>query len=437
MAGVKGLALLGAACFAYWCFLDQYPAVLHACQCTDAMVYTDIGRSWLADGWHQAPSSDLRLYAYPVFLAGLFALAQALQVDAGPVVLVAQVGLYFLAVSVLAREVARWFGAASGHWVFFALVLNPLVYPLLAISLTDGVALCGVLLLAAVVLRIAFDGPRALRMALLGLVCGLVIMFRPAYVFLLAVPVLAACWAFRRQSRFYMGLVAALACGLGFLLAVAPQVYINHTYHQAFTFMPVYQLGDFQIRVGLSMLKYATDLTDNTVSMPYTNPLFDGGDAGLRWYFTNPVPGLLTMLLHAFAALDFDHLTVYVFDREPSYRPWLFLFSHFANFWGAVGVIAWVWRQRRGVVRLATLQQPQGYVVLSLAFVVLGWAAVVAISAVENRFAIPVVTLLLPFAWAAATGAARTPTRWRLWAAFGLYLAAAGFLTRFLDGLKV
>ena len=265
-------------------------------------------------------------------------------------------------------------------------------------------------------------------------------MVRPSTLFLLA-PLLATlvfyCFYSDHRAPTKIGLLTL--CAVCFSLAVAPQIYLNIKYYDTWTFLPVIELGNIQINAGIKMIKYATVLTGNEPRLPYANPFLTPNTDGIFWYISHPVNGFLTIFLHLFAALDFDYLTVYIFDKNPWYRPGLFIYSQSINFWGIAGVLYWLKRCRTQKEWNAKIYRGNIYLVSMISLFILGWASVTSISAVENRFALPIVSLLLPFAfWSILSGKLREKIfSLSLWIWFLIFLSFAMVVSWYIGELKV
>jgi len=401
---LKSAALLMAIGFAYFAFTQQYRAIFDPCNCADAYAYTKIGQLYAEHGFALHEWSKLRLYAYPLFIAAVDIAASWLAVDQGIALFAVQLAVYFSAVILLSGNLTKLVSLRVGNLVFFALTANVFLYPYLAISLSDGMSVSLLIFIAALIVHMQSSGLSAARVFLMGVLLGLGIMVRPANLYWLAMPVVLLglfAWS-ERQGRGWLLLRFGAALVLGFFLAVLPQIIINYRFFDELTFLPVFKLGSFQIRSGILMIKYGTNMTGNgPPAMVYPNIWFNNAVPDLSWYFLHPWLGVRTMFLHLFSALDFDYLFCYIYDLRPKYRPVLFLYSQTVLFWGVVGFFAAardirVWEQRGGTKPKASVV----FMALLLA-AVLGWCAVTSISAVENRFSLPMVAILLPLAaWA-------------------------------------
>ncbi|WP_296661910.1 hypothetical protein [Paraburkholderia sp.] len=171
-------------------------------------------------------------------------------------------------------------------------------------------------------------------------------------------------------------------------------------------------------------------------------PRVDADDGVLREgereaHFTIPVQrtSLRTVAFHIFGALDFDALFPYIYDARPWYRPLLFIACQTANFWGVVGAIRCL---KIAVVRDGGPKAPAArFAVAMLAAFVVTWLAVYSISAVENRFALPMIAIFIPFAIGAIFERVEQRKIGALLAVtFCAYLAAAAWASLFLSSLR-
>lgn len=413
---------------------------MHPCNCTDAYAYTYIGKLYQASGLENHPWGDLRSYAYPLFLSVIFELAKFFRIDSSYAIFSVQVLIYFSCAAIFSKNLSNNTSRPLGDLVFIAFISNIYIYPVLAISLTDGMSICLLMLIGTMVVDIAFKGAKSRNFAAIGFLFGLSIMVRPSTLFLLA-PLLATVlyFCFYSDHRVFTKTRLLTLFAIGFALAVSPQVYLNVKYYETWTFMPVIELGNFQISTGIKMIKYATVLSGNEPRLPYLNPFSTTNEDGVFWYILHPINGLSTAFLHLFAALDFDYLAVYIFNKNPWYRPALFIYSQSINFWGITGILYLQNRYYFSRNLNAKMDTRNIYLMSVIYLFILGWASLTSISAVENRFALPIVTLLLPFAfWSVLSGKFReTLFRIPLWIWFSIYLGFAMIISIYIGELKV
>lgn len=382
-AAAAALAL-GLACLAY-AGVHAHPVVY------DAMGYWRIAGVYEAGGWFaEHRLAGVRTYLYPTILLGVTRLASTLSLEPLQVLFALQFAAHLASSALLARvSMARRPRMAVA--LFAALACNPFVLPYLATSLADALALaCFQAWLAAMVASRG-EGVAALRwLALAALLAGVACALRPAYVWLLVLTPLLAPW-----GRMPMhGLRVALALLL-MVPALLPQAAINRHLFDSWSPFPA-GLADSQLRWGVANLKYATaPAKEGEVRMFYANPLAAGtvrdGD-GVGWYLRHPLRGAGTLAVKFIGAFDFDAVQPYVWDRDPP--------------------LQWAWRGLSLALLLAGLRGMwlhAGGGGATMAFggrrlpplVLAGWCAVTLPTALELRFTLPMLSLLLPLAFVA------------------------------------
>ena len=439
---IKAMAILFAIAFAYFCFQDQYRVLFHPCKCADALAYTKIGELYAHEGIVNHEWGKLRLYAYPLFIAFINIVSEAFSFESGIALFVTQITVYFGVVTLLSRVLSTHISKLIGNTTFFALIANVFLYPYLVISLSDGISVCILICIIALVIHLGFTRPTAVWMIVLGALVGLAMMVRPANIYWLVVPVMVIGISTKLsidRLRWTRMLIFSLATSGGFLVVVLPQIIINYRYYDVLSFMPVFNLRQFQITTGISFIKYATNLSGGQLGLMYQNSWSTASDTSLAWYFLNPWVGFKTMFLHIFGALDFDYLFCYLYDLYPKYRPLLFLYSQSIVFWGVVGFTLGVQDLRRLVDFESRMKTIAVYFSWLIPAVILGWVAVTSISAVENRFSLPIIALLLPLAaWVLFVRKRETRRLFAwLWLLFTSYLTFAWWVSSFIDGLKL
>jgi hypothetical protein len=257
-------------------------------------------------------------------------------------------------------------------------------------------------------------------------------MVRPGNIYLvafvgLAMPILAL---LRRR----IWLLAALpTAALGFAAAVAPQVEFNWQHYQQFTFMPVSELGKFQLGAGRTLLKYATWTKAGGQGITYPNPWAGLPSAeGAAWYLHQGAAAAKTIAMHVFGMLDFEYYTPYVDTVKPRHEFLLLVLSQGLVFWAMVG---WL---RAGLAWRSVKGQPAYPLPVLLALTALfatSWLGVYALTAGENRFAMPLSVVAGPFAfWALSRRLDRT--QWEIIAGFAVYLSLAHHAACLLNGLR-
>jgi hypothetical protein len=407
---------------------SAYPA------CCDAIQYVDMARHFETSGFNPyAPHADVRTFGYPLFIALVSRATAPFGLSLQAAVFMMQVVLYFGCVISLYRRVSRVSGPVASAAVYYALTLNLLLLPYLALTLTDGFSV--ILMLASAYLLLGMVSSESqsremLRAALLGLLLGIAVVVRPANLWFVSLLAVGTTLAWRRHcvpgadqpdAKAIRGAVLFLivAAVVG-VVATLPQTALNWVRAHHASPLPIYDLKAKQVEAGLRNIKYATSMVGRPAGVFYTNPFFTDSDtrAGLRWYFREPLRGLGTIALRMFSAFDFDHFFPYIYDLRPAYRPLLFAFSQFVMFFGLGGVVLLVsptLARRTLGPSAATDFCWKAPITAGQVFgpMLVAWAAIYSVSAVENRFALPMVTLLMPVAFAAA------------WALFKLFRSGA------------
>lgn len=362
--------------------------------CCDAEAYLDAGRVIAQQGiFTNWPQSGLRTYIYPWLLsvAHDVAVPQGLSVEG--LVFLAQMVLHIAACLVLHAALSRSWPIAAR--VSLPLLLcNPVLLAHVPATLTESLSISlTVLWLAALV---ALCQPTALPRSLLlwasvGGLAGLAIMVRPANLVLAVATVvvlvvaLGRAVAERPPERVRLLLVPS-AMVLAFVVPLVPQQQLNSQLYGESTVFPVSDLGDFQLRAGVQMIKYATDVRDlEARPAPYLNPWLRPEavpDRPLAYYVEQRWDGARLLGLHVFNSLNPDYLFPYIHDRDPAYRGVLVVGSQLlvlVGITGLTGLLMGAWRTRR-------TWNPLWLVHLALGALVLTSMALNSLIAVETRF---------------------------------------------------
>ncbi len=433
-----GLAILAAGfvLFTLACFRWQ------GCDsgCGDGSAYLYIAEKYRTTGSWQTVYADGRLYGYPVFLNLIYWVFPFSNQDLSFVVCLMQTALYLSVSALLYRTLRRLYPAVDFRFVPAALFCNLLLAPYLALTMTDGLSVA--LNLTTVLLAVLVWDSSLRRQWLLGAlmascvggVLGYSVMIRAADLFMIP-PVavfLALSLAGRARRNVGFWVLVALAVSLGFVAAVLPQAVFNFNAFGKLTFLPVMDFAEIQSYWGKIDLKYTTSAIGEPKGLNYVNPWFKG-PAIPYWYLHHAARGPKTFFMHIFGALDFDYFFPYVQEWDPVYRPALFAFSQSVLFWGLVGLV--------DSFRSAHACRAEGEAALAQAWVfpvsatalIASWCAIHGATAMENRFALPLVTLLLPLAVrAVGQRVARPPAMRASYVLFLLYLPLAWHWSHFL-----
>lgn len=426
-AAATAAVALALACLAY-AGVHARPVVY------DASGYWFMAGVYEAGGWFaEHRIAGVRTYLYPTLLAGVSRIAGTAGLEAAQLLFVLQFAAHVASAALLARV---WMAGRPrmALAVFAALAWNPFVLPYLATSLSDSAALaCFQAWLAAMVAS-RRGGVHAIRwLALAALLAGVACALRPAYIWLLMLtPLLAPWWRVPASMpapahRLKMALALLLV-----LPALAPQVAINQALFDRATPLPAGGLARDQLQWGIANLKYATAPVaegEGEVRMFYANPMAGTlqGDEGVGWYLRHPLRGAGTLAVKFVGAFDFDYVQPYVWDRHPPLQ-WL----------GRGLSLALLLAGLRGLWLVAARgRDADRFGGRALAPLVLAaWCAVTLPTAIELRFSLPMLSLLLPLAAVALCDAWERPWRGRFvlaglaLAGFALLVVVAGFVSR-------
>lgn len=375
-------------CAAIALHLQLYPSQVHA----DASAYVDLALGMRARGLFGlfGQLDPARTYGYVWFLyfcSLLFGTGREVLVWGAGIL---QAVIYAAAVLSLAATIERH-SQTLARATRIGLLLNPILIALVMDTMSESLTLIVAVLLLAVLLRVAVTPAFAEKRPWLvggAAVASFALMIRPANLSLLAawnMAVLlilfdAAAKSTWRNLRIYAVIVVVASA-----LVWAPQLIISARQFGHASIYPA-SLGDFQITMGLKLVKYATKVSADHVAagLPYPNPWLTELPAvpSWRWYFSEPVKGMLTAASHVFNALNYDHPFVYIYDAS---LPWsiplafiCWVIYALATIDAAVGLARW------RDLHAAVPEFAPG--VLFLATMTAATLATVSVSAVESRF---------------------------------------------------
>jgi hypothetical protein len=383
----------------------------------DAAGYVRIAEHMRTNGvFSNHELSDVRLYGYPAFLRWVLSFAQLTGVNDRLLGFALQLGLHFAASIGLAWSLSR---CGVRGWAWRAAVAAVMAHPLALLYpgffLTESLAFSlGTTLLALAIAAWERRGGAVVWIAG-GLVCGAMIVVRPASVFVLPVWVLvAARGLIRREWLAALGLAAVL-------LPLAPQWWMNRTYHSQSTPLVASSIARGLQVMGILNSKYATAMIPGMEPpILYANPFLVDEPLARQdpvvWYQTHPAAGLATWALHLFNTLDQDLPLPFVRDLAPAYGPWVVAANWAMTGLGLASLLA-AWRRggtagERGAIRIST-----GLIV--------GHLGGYGLSLVESRYGVAALVPL--YAWAAVGGSwlARSGAPLQRWAA-GVLMVGVG-----------
>ncbi|WP_457094729.1 hypothetical protein [Microvirga sp. P5_D2] len=348
----------------------------------------------------------VRTYGYPLFLYPLTYISgydnNRLSLVAG----IVQFSLFFLTTLWLSRLTAN-ISRRLSFAVLVGLLLNPLVISLVTDALTEGLSVSLYVMLAALVVKFgqSKEGARLGVLILGAFVTAIALMVRPASIAVVIAWYFAIAAVVIWESRTLRE--RALVCGTALLSMVVaggvvwgPQLIYNFQLYNKATFLPVCQLGDFQAAFSVIAWKYDTTVTGELAGpWNYLNPLFNGhlaAEGGWKWYFENPVAGILTLGAHIFNAFSVTSPFTYIRDLNPLYGLPLRVLYWTLTIVGAAGLL-------RHALTLANpkYRELRTSNILALSFIGFSLFFIVAlnsITAVEVRFNVVPIAMLSVFA---------------------------------------
>lgn len=311
--------------------------------------------------------------------------------------------LYAIAVFKLAGAVVRR-SRLLAYAIEIGLLLNPILVALVMDTLTESLTLISAVFLVTIVIRASRTPTFAAKLPWLiggAALASFTLMIRPANLPLLLawnVAVLPILWSDSVRATSKALLAYALILVVTSALVWTPQLIITSRHFGQASIFPASSLGDFQITIGLKLLKYATRVSGDIAaglfypnpwltSFPVTQPLW-------HWYFDNPGAGALTAASHVFNALNYDHPFVYVYDVSLPYSKALafITWTIYSLAMFDVAIAMQRWRDLKG--KLAEFAPS----VLFLGTMTVFTLATTSISAVESRFSTLIMAMSCVFA---------------------------------------
>jgi hypothetical protein len=350
--------------------------------------------------------AELRTYGYPLFLALVTGWRSVAAETHRAIVFHVQLILFLIACGWIGRSLAKTCGSPTAGLVgYFAGALNIFLLAHATEPLSD--LLSAVLVGVAVALSWKVPGNSgrfgsSARAFLAFSAAGLAAMVRPVNAVVVAA--LLVVWLWRGILFRDVPPVAVGAMLLGLLLTLAPQMALNYAVFKRPHPLIVKSLYSEQTEWGMSALKYATDVRPGKPpGIDYVNPLFHGERTPVDFLRKRPIAYAATLGLHGFAMMDHDFLFTYITEARPWYR-WPAAILNYLLLYGAgLGGILAV-RRWRTVGKIDEVS----FLFLSTAVTAAAYWAIHLPVKVENRFALPLDLLAVPFIAFGAMSAARS-----------------------------
>jgi hypothetical protein len=403
------LAAVAVACVA---FVAGYPTVIY-----DSWGYHYLSEILRTKGLFAWPT-DLRTYGYPAFLAllsgGRGLPAEELRLLAFGVQLAAYLG----ACAVVARRLARIYRSESvGVWAYAVGALNPVLLIHTTEVLSDLLSAVLVQLAVALSWRMP-EGATRLKpsaAAFLSFLCaGAAVAVRPANA--IVAVALVSVWLLRGLLWWPIRAADVAAAGLGLFLPLVPQLLLNWRVFGKINPLIVHSLYRLQTQWGMGALKYGTVvIPGRSPFLQYPNPLYRGDPSPAAFLAHHPLRYVGTLLLHAFAMVDYDYPFTFITGFRPWYRWPLALVNFTLLLLALAGCVLAVVRLLRGRGRRI---DEAGFAQWSAILVAGAYVALYAPVEVENRFGLTVEALMTPLivsvgVWFFSDGARRSQPRAR------------------------
>lgn len=420
MVTARAVALIGFASLFLLALADYS---VHP-QLFDANVYKIIAEKFAAEGY--GTFAEGRTIGYPILLYPLTLLGAPL-----PLAATLLQGLLYLIVSLwLAAEICRR-DALFGRSVLLGLLLNPLNVWALNATLTEAPTLIIFIGLAALLL-VAARSRHGIALVILGTgIAAFSPEIRPANAILFAAWCAGAIFLLvgLRESTWLTKSGAALAAAAMAVIASLPQICYNVVTFNSYSPFQIGGLWNRQLQWGIKYAKYGTSADPASYGpLYYHNPLYDGAelpDLTLWWYIENPLQGLGTMVLHTFNGFSFDYHSIYIYDLTPP-LPWLFPFIIWIVVVAGVVTLVACWRQ-------IPIFTPA---VLFVGLAAMGTIAQNSLTAIENRFNLIPMTVIMVLAACGARRLVTLPRKTQAALVFGT-LASAVLLTLGTEAMKL
>lgn len=400
--------------------------------CCDANSYVDIANHFLEVGiFEKYDYNELRLYGYPLFLSFFYLFFEKENAILGYAIFNC---FSYIILSILISNKLKQKFELNDKILNIAFSLNILLFPYLVIPLADGLSVLLFMIISYLLLTIIDDLETKNKYSyilifLYSYIIGFSIMVRPSNVCLILLIPLFAIFFFLYYQYKRLAILGVLT--FGFLVAVAPQLYMNYYYFQKISFLPTLDLGSKQIEWGIQYIKYATNLSGiGTPKMYYNNPfaLNYSFDMGLSWYFHNFEYGIKTIFLHIFNVFSFDYYFPYIYDLYPKYKNLTLFYSWFITFFGTFGIYELF--KNRLYIQYKNTGTTKFLLFVILPIVFLSMLSILTISAVEIRFSLSLILILLPFAFYSFK---RNLKNINIWIIFTLFIICAFLISSFVD----
>lgn len=396
--------------------------------CCDATAYQQVALHYLSNGlFTHHHYANLRLYGFSSILTLFYSI---FKIEHATLFYALFSSLSYIALSFLIVQKLKLY-VKNFNILHIAFAMNFFLFPYLAIPLADGMSVILWMLIFYLILEI-LNQPNKNIIYVLMFLCsysiGMSIMVRPSNISLiLLIPAIFVMTYFLQQKVNKTIVLLLLICGI--FIAVLPQIYINFIFFKKISFLPAVELGNLQLKWGIEYIKYATNLSGKGIpQLYYKNPFYIPlENLQFSWYLSNFSNGIKTVLLHLFNVFSYDYYFPYIYNLYPKYKFLTLFYSWFILFYGIIGII----ETAKSIKQNHEISKKSKFLLLViLPITLLGALSILAISAVEVRFSLPLVVILLPFTFHSFF---KNLKNINLWLVFFLWLVCAFIIQSFVD----
>ena len=397
--------------------------------CCDAVSYQGIANHYIQNGlFAHHDLANLRLYGFPFLLSFFYII---FGVDYGNLFYAVFISFGYLFLAILIVGKLKKY-VKNFNILHIAFAMNIFLFPYLTIPLADGISVLFWMIIFYTILQIISNTNKNIIFLLFffsSFLIGMSIMLRPSNINLVILLPLLYIVSYMIKQNINKIIVALLVIS-GFAVAIYPQMYINFIYFEKLTFLPTVELGNLQIKWGIEYIKYGTNLSGEGIpQLYYKNPFYSPVEnLGLNWYFENLGDGIKTIFLHLFNVFTYDYYFPYIYDLYPKHKLVILFYSWFILFYGMIGVSELLNKIKNNKQYDDRLVKFLLYIILPLVFV--STLSILSTSAVEVRFSLPLVLILLPFAYWSFFNNLKN---FKLWAVFTLWISCASLISSFVD----
>jgi len=352
----------------------------------DEKGYLYFGKDILFEGTFDSP---IRTYLYPSIIAFFYFLLNGDLVNIKILISIFQYLVYIITIIFIANCINVKNNKNKLIWYSIITVgfLNPYLIQASTLLLTDILASCFIINSILIFLFKNLNKTKIISLAS-GLFFA-AIMIRPSVLIFLPIIIIIFFFRFFNSKNFYIK--KNILIFFVFALILLPQLSSNVSHFDDWTPLLHGTLYDFQITLGVKLIKYGTVVIEGEdPRLNYYNPFYTSSEETDMFHllYTDLVAFIPTYFSHMFGVLDWGHVDTYISDYYPSNRIPASLFLYSVWFFVLFGTLKFISNKPK------TKNAVPSWILIFSAFLYLLF---IATTAVESRFGYPVFLLLLPF----------------------------------------